>query len=146
MNYGLEAVCAGLVILKREAFKISDIDKDDSECKFYIKSLKENFKAYYGIPPYSPKGKSWEFWKFFHRTPLYYDIEWIELLEAMANQAAIALDNATLFNNLQRSNTELSIAYDTTLEGWAKALELRDRETQNHSQTSNGTFNKKLLK
>ena len=25
-------------------------------------------------------------------------------------------------------------AYDTTLEGWAKALELRNKETENHSR------------
>jgi putative nucleotidyltransferase with HDIG domain len=51
----------------------------------------------------------------------------------MAGQAAIAIDNAQLFDNLQRSNQELSLAYDTTLEGWGKALELRDKETQGHT-------------
>jgi len=29
---------------------------------------------------------------------------------------------------------ELRLAYDTTLEGWARALELRDKETEGHSQ------------
>ena len=38
-----------------------------------------------------------------------------------------------LFEGLQRSNIELSLAYDTTLEGWAKALELRDQETEGHT-------------
>jgi len=28
----------------------------------------------------------------------------------------------------------LAVAYETTLEGWARTLELRDRETQGHSQ------------
>ncbi len=56
------------------------------------------------------------------------------LAQAYAHQAAIAIDNAQLFENLQRSNLELSEAYDTTLEGWARALELRDKETFGHSR------------
>jgi HD-GYP domain-containing protein (c-di-GMP phosphodiesterase class II) len=39
-----------------------------------------------------------------------------------------------VFDNLQRSNQEISQAYDTTLEGWARALELRDRETEGHTR------------
>jgi len=35
---------------------------------------------------------------------------------------------------LQHYNQELTLAYDLTLEGWAKALELRDPETKDHSQ------------
>nr|MBC8509283.1 HD-GYP domain-containing protein [Chloroflexota bacterium] len=31
-------------------------------------------------------------------------------------------------------NTEITIAYDTTLEGWSRALEMRDMETDGHSQ------------
>jgi putative nucleotidyltransferase with HDIG domain len=58
----------------------------------------------------------------------------IQLCQAMAGQAAIAIDNAALFDDLQRSNTELTLAYDTTLEGWARALELRDKETEGHTQ------------
>jgi len=35
--------------------------------------------------------------------------------------------------NLNRSEKELLAAYDKTIEGWSKALELRDRETQGHT-------------
>jgi len=31
-------------------------------------------------------------------------------------------------------NTELVIAYDSTIEGWGKALDLRDKETEDHAQ------------
>jgi PAS domain S-box-containing protein len=55
------------------------------------------------------------------------------LAQTFALQAAAAIDNTQLFENLQRSNQELSIAYDTTLEGWGKALELRDKETHGHT-------------
>ena len=39
-----------------------------------------------------------------------------------------------MFDNLQRSNTELALAYDATIEGWSRALELRDNETEGHTQ------------
>jgi PAS domain S-box-containing protein len=35
---------------------------------------------------------------------------------------------------LQRAHQELAQAYDTTLEGWSRALDLRDKETEGHSQ------------
>jgi putative two-component system response regulator len=36
--------------------------------------------------------------------------------------------------NLEKANDELEQAYDDTLKGWSLALELRDNETQGHSQ------------
>ena len=58
----------------------------------------------------------------------------LNILTAFANQAAVAIENARLFNDLQRSNFELAQAYDITLEGWARALELRDQETEGHTR------------
>ena len=52
----------------------------------------------------------------------------------MVGQAAVAIDNANLFTDLQQANIEMVMAYDSTLEGWAKALELRDMETEGHSR------------
>ncbi|MDP3058112.1 MAG: HD-GYP domain-containing protein, partial [bacterium] len=39
----------------------------------------------------------------------------------------------TLVNSLRRSNIEITLAYDTTLEGWSKALDMRDSETEGHT-------------
>ena len=69
----------------------------------------------------------------FHRKEFNPPQEWKNLFEAFAGQAAIAIDNAQLFDDIQRTNLQLATAYDATLEGWAKALELRDRETLGHS-------------
>ncbi len=57
----------------------------------------------------------------------------VELLDAFAAEAAIAVDKARLFENLQRSNMELALAYDATVEGWGRAVELRDKETEGHT-------------
>jgi PAS domain S-box-containing protein len=70
----------------------------------------------------------------FNRTPLKQDPEWKEFLDALAGQAAIAIENAQLFESLQRYSRELATAYDETLVGWSRALELRDQETEGHSR------------
>ncbi len=68
------------------------------------------------------------------RSPLEMDGEWREFALTMAGQLAVALDNFLFFEQLQESNRELRAAYDATIEGWALALELRDRETVGHTR------------
>ena len=89
--------------------------------------------TYFGVPLIA-KGQIKGVLEVFHRTPLPASPEWIEFFESLALQTAIAIDNATLFEGLQRSNLELSLATDATIEGWSHALELRDRETEGHTQ------------
>ncbi len=69
----------------------------------------------------------------YHEPPCRHDQELFEFLEALAGQAAIAIDNANLYEDLQRTSRQLAEAYDATLEGWSRALELRDQETEGHS-------------
>ncbi len=63
-----------------------------------------------------------------------YDTEQERLLLTLANQVSEAIENALLFNDLQRSNIELSRAYNATIEGWSHAMDLRDKETEGHTQ------------
>ena len=56
------------------------------------------------------------------------------LLVTLANQLSKAIENAQLFTELQKSNDELSEAYDATIEGWSRAMDLRDEETEGHTQ------------
>jgi putative nucleotidyltransferase with HDIG domain len=58
----------------------------------------------------------------------------LELISAFADQAAVAIDSARLFEDLQESHRELERAYQATLEGWVRALDLRDKETEGHTQ------------
>jgi putative nucleotidyltransferase with HDIG domain len=70
----------------------------------------------------------------FQHTELEPNDEWLKFLHALANQAAIAIDNSSLFKDLQESNIELTQAYDATIQGWSRALDLRDKETEGHTQ------------
>ena len=93
----------------------------------------EEFVAYYAAPLLA-KGQAKGVLEIFHRAPLTPDPDWLDFLEALAGQAAIAIDSATLFDELQRANASLIEAYDATLEGWVRTLDLRDRETEGHTQ------------
>jgi PAS domain S-box-containing protein len=90
------------------------------------------FSSFTAVPLIS-KGNVKGVLELYHCNPLPADVEWLNFLKTLANQVAIALDNAELFDSLQRSNIELSMAYDATIVGWSRALELRDRETKGHS-------------
>ena len=51
------------------------------------------------------------------------------------DEIAILADSFNLMvQNLQQSHNEIVSNYDNTLEGWAKILEMRDKETSGHSQ------------
>jgi PAS domain S-box-containing protein len=93
----------------------------------------EGFVSYYGVPLVA-KGKFRGVLEVFRRTGQEHSAGWLDFLKALAAQAAIAIDNATLFDNLQRSNAELTQAYDATIEGWSRAMEMRDNVTEGHTQ------------
>lgn len=58
----------------------------------------------------------------------------IELLRATTEMIGNALHRTELFEKVQQANAELRQAYDATIEGWARALDLRDHETEGHSR------------
>ncbi|RJP52870.1 MAG: PAS domain S-box protein [Anaerolineaceae bacterium] len=124
---------AGRAALERRTIEVSDPAMLGEDTQFATMFANEGFETYYGIP-LSAKGQVKGVLEIYHRSPLAPALEWLEFLETLAGQAAIAIDDMQLFDGLQRSNIELELAYDTTLEGWAKALELRDQETEGHSQ------------
>jgi len=93
----------------------------------------EGFMSYYAVPLVT-KGEVKGVLEIFHRSRLNPDQEWLDFLETLGGQTAIAVENSMLFEDLQRSNFELVMAYDATIEGWSRALDLRDRETEGHTQ------------
>ena len=127
---------AGRAALERRIVKIQDWRSEPGLTD--LKSLTAKFQAeefisYYGVPLII-KEQIKGVLEIFHRTPLVPDPEWLDFLVTLGGQAAIAIDDAQLFSSLQRSNFELALAYDTTLEGWSRALDLRDKETEGHTQ------------
>ncbi len=124
---------AGLAVLERRPIFAPDLKKSALPGVHPELSTTELFQAYHVIPLII-KGQVKGVLEAFHRSPFQPDAEWANFFESLAGQAAIAIDNADLFEGVQRTNMELILAYDATIEGWSRALDLRDRETEGHTQ------------
>lgn len=123
---------AGRVALGREILHIPDLTKDRMEFDRSPLFMQENFVTYWGVPLMA-KGRVLGVLEMFHRSPLKPDKDLQNFFVMVAGQAAIAIDSAMMFSDLQRSNVELSLAYDATIEGLSRALDLRDKETKEHT-------------
>lgn len=124
---------AGKAALQRKTLRIKDLQDGHLNLDVPERWHDENFIAYFGVP-LLVKGELKGILELFQRVYVERDKAWLDLMDTLAQQTAIALDSYFLLDALQRSNLELELAYETTLEGWARALEMRDYETQGHTQ------------
>lgn len=92
----------------------------------------EGVKGYWGVPLVA-RGEIRGVLEIISRKPFDPGPDWLAYLETLAGQTAIAIDSIGMLEQLQRSNIDLRVAYDATIEGWSKALDLRDNETENHT-------------
>ncbi len=130
---GIGEGLAGQAVMERKSIQVaspSEIEGDPVQGPFMAK---EDAHTYYAVPLIN-KGRVEGVLEIFHREPLDANEEWLEFLETLAGQAAIAIDNAELVHNMANTNFKLIQAYDNTIKGWAHALDLRDKETEDHSQ------------
>jgi response regulator RpfG family c-di-GMP phosphodiesterase len=92
----------------------------------------ERFQGYY-VAPLVSKGRTLGVLEIYNRNPVEASREWLGFFEALAGQSAIAIEEAEMFSDLHRANADLVQAYDSTLEGWVHAIDLRDKETVGHT-------------
>jgi HD-GYP domain-containing protein (c-di-GMP phosphodiesterase class II) len=124
---------AGRAALQRKIVHVQDLRIDPQTLANAPALAQEGFVSYFAAPLIA-QGQVKGVLEIFHRSLLNPDEEWLSFLEALAGQAAIAIESTTLFDDLQSANDELSQAYDSTIEGWSHALDLRDKETEGHTQ------------
>jgi len=124
---------AGQSILERRIISADNFQIPEGVFSGNMIFRTEEFKSFHSAPLFVKgdlKGVMLIFYrKHFAPTP-----EWLDFVSTLATQTAIAIDNSELFEGLQRSTLNLTVAYNETIEGWAKALELRDQETEGHSK------------
>jgi PAS domain S-box-containing protein len=123
---------AGMAALSHQIVHVPSLPESGPEFRRASLLSSENFIEYFGVPLIT-KGEVKGVLEIFNRSPLRPKREWIELLETLAGQAAIAIDNSQLFEKIQHSNMELTLAYEATIEGWSRAMDLRDEETEGHT-------------
>ncbi len=123
---------AGRVAVNQTPLTIPDMRVLDNYARSKM-AQQEGFVFYTGVPLIA-KGQVQGVLEVYQRTEFFAPSDWLDFLDALAAQAAIAIDSAQLFADLQRSHTEITLAYDSTLEGWIGMLDLRDKETVGHTQ------------
>ena len=124
---------AGLIALERRTLRIAHLEAEEGRHAHDAILGSEGFVSYIGVPLVT-KGQVLGVLEVFHRKPFEPDPEWLEALDVLAGQASLAIDNASMFDRLQRTRVDLELAYDETIEGWSRALDLRDNETEGHTQ------------
>lgn len=124
---------AGMAALSRKPVPVTAAP-DIMAAEFKFPSMaREKFTAYYGLPLLA-KGELQGVLEIFSRNRLGDDPEWLDFLDTLAGQAAIAIHNAELLDNLHRSRDQIEKAYEDTIMALAKTIDLHDAETQEHSQ------------
>ena len=124
---------AGIAAVERSLLHIPDLNAQETSLQKAPLFREEEFITYLAHPLIA-KGELVGILEVFHRKRMDPNPEWINFLDALARMAAIAIDRLNLYHDLTRSNIELKQAYDATIEGWARAIELRDRDTEGHSR------------
>jgi len=124
---------AGQAARDRQIITIRDLLRNTGGLQRSADLHSEGFVSYVGAPLIA-KGQVKGVLEIFQRETFEMDQEQRAFLEMLAGQAAIAIDSSQLFEKLQNSNSELMMAYDETIEGWSRAMDLRDEETEGHSR------------
>ena len=132
-SFRITECLAGQVVLLRKTVQLTDLGTNQGQQKRIPIAFDETLHFYLGVPLIA-KGEIRGVLEIYNSDEIEDDPEWWNFLEMLATQTALAIDNATLFRNLQRSNIDLLLSYDKTLESWAQALELRGLETQGHTK------------
>lgn len=132
-HFSLGTDFAGRVAGERRMIRVLDLQETSHNPALDTFVAAEGFVSYIGVP-LLVKGTVKGVLEVFHRSSLLPYQEWLDFFNTLAGQAALAVDNASLFGNLQATNEELMRAYDATIEGWSRAMDLRDRETEGHTQ------------
>ncbi|NMB55082.1 MAG: response regulator [Leptolinea sp.] len=125
-------ILAEKVILERRMVHFESVNSKDIPEGYRSLWDKEGFQEYWGVP-LSSRNEVKGALEVFKRSRFIPKAEWLAYLDTLAGQIAIAIDSFEMVEGLKKSNIDLRIAYDATIEGWSRALDLRDNETEDHT-------------
>jgi len=129
----LDNSLAAEVIMTGQMVHIGNLEQRNLTSGFNDFLEAEEFQYYAGAP-LKIKGQVKGILEIFHRGQLNPDREWLDFYETLASHATIAIQEAESVSKLRNAKSELEIAYDATLLGWADALDMRDNETAGHTK------------
>jgi HD-GYP domain-containing protein (c-di-GMP phosphodiesterase class II) len=123
---------AGKAALERRTINVFDPGNHPADLIVPTNIVQEKISNYCAVPLIA-KGQVKGVLEIYCRSIIQPDDDWLDFLATIAGQAAVAIDGAYLFQDLQRTNAELSLAYDAIIESWAQVLELSSRESGAHA-------------
>jgi HD-GYP domain-containing protein (c-di-GMP phosphodiesterase class II) len=121
----LQGSLAGAIFLENRPLIINNVKRDPRH--FPLAAQQVNFKTHslLGVPMRT-HDKITGVLEALNKKKHIFTQDDLEILQVIASQAAVAIQNAKLVRDLQD-------AYNSTLEGWSNALDLRDEETHGHA-------------
>jgi len=127
---------AGSIIISGEPLRVNDWNETNARQtgSSLFGHVEKDTRSVMAVPLFRSNGQCFGMVSPQSYEPNAYTAEHEQLLLTLASQLSKSIENAQLFSETQRSNLELSAAYDATIEGWSHAMDLRDKETEGHAQ------------
>lgn len=127
----IEGLLPSELLKKRSPVFIPSIHKNDKTFDFFHREY-ENYTSYYGMPLIRD-GETFGTLELLFKEEFIPKDDWLHQINTIKNQISLAFDKYFLFDEIYTSKKKLEEAYDSTLESFAKILEFRDKETENHT-------------
>jgi HD-GYP domain-containing protein (c-di-GMP phosphodiesterase class II) len=130
---------AGAAALERRTVAVPDLHDTEMVGGSLMEALREEgVQAVYSAPLVA-RGALIGTLDVMQRAAFAAPADWIDFLETLAAQSAIAIEGARSAASLQQAHVDLQLAYDATIEGWSRALDLRDAQTEGHTRRVTAT-------
>lgn len=124
----------------RQPFIVEDLRYSSCKSPWCIEAIKKGFLAMIALPLYFDKEDFGCLMIYAQEASLFEGDEYT-LLNELAGDLSYGIhtlrtrmERDRAIRQIERTSADLEIAYDATLEGWARALEMRERETAGHSR------------
>ncbi|GAB4528716.1 MAG: hypothetical protein Fur0018_14960 [Anaerolineales bacterium] len=118
---------------KREPLIIPDLREVTQPREQILLGLHQTYHGYACFPLIT-KGRINGALELYAIKPYKSNAEWIEFVRILSSQAALAIENAALFNEVISSKDQLTVAYESALIGWSRTLAIRHHEPLDHAE------------
>ena len=121
----------GKAILNRNSILLNNIKEGDLPPFLKIIVDAEKFNAIMAVPLIS-KGRIRGILILMNKGAIRFSPELNELLETFSNQAGLALENISIYEDMQYSNTRVIAAIEDIIQSWSKAVEKSKECAEGH--------------
>jgi HD-GYP domain-containing protein (c-di-GMP phosphodiesterase class II) len=124
---------AGQAALHKKTIIVPELSLDDPNFVRQELLKDEDFASLYATPLLSADTVIGVM-EIFSRKTSFLNKEEINFFEMLAASTTNSLNSARLYSEVKESKIEIQHSYDATLASWVKVLDLRDHETEHHTQ------------